>query len=174
MGLSTCCGIIKRHQGDIIVNTREGEGTEITVKIPVSMRSEKKKEFFEIKIPFKPAKILIIDDDNEVRGVLGDMLSIAGYDVNTFPTGKEGLLAFSETDYDLVFTDLGMPDITGWEIAGSIKKINLKTPVILITGWGDQFEKEQLKERGIDIIISKPFDRKDLLKTVKQLLKSRK
>lgn len=174
LGLSTCYGIIKRHQGDIIVNTREGEGTEITIKIPRSVRPEKKKEFFEVKIPFKPAKILIIDDDNEVRSVLGDILSIAGYDVNTFPTGKEGLLAFSETDYDLVFTDLGMPDITGWEIAGSIKKINLKTPVILITGWGDQFKKEQLKERGIDLIISKPFDREDLLKTVKQLLRSRK
>lgn len=174
LGLSTCNGIIKRHQGDIIVNSKEGEGTEIIVKIPVSMRPENKKQSSKVRIPFKPAKILIIDDDKEVRNVLGDILSIAGYDINSFPTGKEGLLSFSETDYDLVFTDLGMPDMTGWEIANSINKINSKIPVILITGWGDQFGREQLKESGIDLIISKPFDREDLLKIVKQSLKSRK
>ena len=174
LGMSTCNVIIKRHQGHIIVNTREGQGTEIIVKMPVSVRSENKKEPSKLRIPFKPAKILIIDDDKEVRDVLRDILSIAGYDIHISATGKEGLLAFNEIDFDLVFTDLGMPDMNGWEIANSINKINSKIPVILITGWGDQFGKEQLKESGIDLIVSKPFDRKDLLKIIKQSLKSRK
>ena len=114
LGMSTCNGIIKRHQGDILVNTREGQGTEIIVKIPVSVRSENKKEPSNVRIPFKSAKILIIDDDKEVRDVLSDILSIAGYDIHTSATGKEGLLAFKKINFDLVFTDLGMPQMNSW------------------------------------------------------------
>ncbi len=64
---------------------------------------------------------------------------------------------FSEHHFDLVFTDLGMPEMSGWQVAKEVKKINKETPVALITGWEVQLEQSELKKSGVDLWVNKPF-----------------
>jgi CheY-like chemotaxis protein len=72
--------------------------------------------------------------------------------------GEEGLKLFQDGPFDLVFTDLGMPGISGWEVAQEVKRLNAGTPVILVTGWGIQVDDEKKNMHGIDYVISKPFN----------------
>ena len=100
------------------------------VEKPVSKRKE--------KVTCKPqkqikAKILVIDDEKDVRELLGDILTDSGHETAIADSGSEGLKMFQQGDFDLVFTDLGMPGMSGWQVAEAIKEINGKTPVALIT-----------------------------------------
>jgi DNA-binding response OmpR family regulator len=72
--------------------------------------------------------------------------------------GEEGLKLFQDGPFDLVFTDLGMPGISGWEVAREVKRLNSLTPIILITGWGIQVDDKKKNMHGIDYVISKPFN----------------
>jgi CheY-like chemotaxis protein len=71
--------------------------------------------------------------------------------------GEEGIERFKNETFDLVFTDLGMPKVSGWEVGMAVKEMNPKVPVIMITGWGMELNREKLSESGIDLIVSKPF-----------------
>ena len=87
-----------------------------------------------------PAKILIIDDEEEIRGLLQEIVSADGHVVDIAPDGVTGLEKLAVQPYDLVFTDVGMPGLSGWEVAKKVKEINQKTPVALITGYNIIFE----------------------------------
>ena len=77
-------------------------------------------------------------------------------------------------DFDLVFTDLGMPEVSGWEVAKAVKEINPKTPVVIITGWGAMLDKRKARESGVDLQISKPFRVHELRELVFEGLEMRK
>ena len=82
--------------------------------------------------------------------------------------GKEALKIFSEQDFDLVITDLGMPGMSGWELTKQIKQRKSEIPVVIITGWGTQLSAEDMKKNKVDLILSKPF----ILDQVKQIIDS--
>ena len=69
---------------------------------------------------------------------------------------------FAPDTYDVVISDLGMPDMNGWELLGQIKQRDRNVPTILITGWGRQFSDEEAHARGVDFVIDKPFDQDEL------------
>jgi CheY-like chemotaxis protein len=69
----------------------------------------------------------------------------------------EGIKLFEKKEFDLVFTDLGMPRMSGWEVAEKIKCINKNAPVFLITGWNVELKGSEMKENGVDFFIKKPF-----------------
>ena len=71
----------------------------------------------------RPAKILIIDDEEHLRNLLADLLASDGYETKTAADGREGLASFQEGIYDMVITDLGLPEMSGLEVAEEIKKI---------------------------------------------------
>jgi CheY-like chemotaxis protein len=121
---------------------------------------------------YKQAKhILVIDDDEGARSVLSEILAQAGYTVDIAIDGQEGILFHQKKSYDLVVTDLGMPDMSGRDVARVIKKDNRDIPIVLITGWGMQLNSQ---DEGVDDIISKPFDRKNILTQIEKLLTSSK
>ena len=84
--------------------------------------------------------------------------------------GQEGLELFGRNKYDLVITDLGMPEISGWIVAQRIKEINPETPVILMTGWNMEIDDQTLKENGVDQVINKPFKIDRILPMIKGIL----
>lgn len=157
MGLSVSYRIIQRHGGDIGVESIEGKGSIFTIKLPVpkEAREEAKREIPHKKV--KKSQILLIEDENQLRKVLGEMFEVLGHKVTQVSSGKEGLKIFKRKKFDMVFTDLGMPELSGWEVASRVKQMNSHMPVVMITGWGDQFSEERLKRSGVDIIVSKPF-----------------
>jgi CheY-like chemotaxis protein len=116
------------------------------------------------------ARILVIDDEDSVRKILYQMLKAKGYQVVVASSGEEGIERFREESFDLVFTDLGMPKMSGWEVARVLKGIDPKVPVALITGWGVELNKDKMKESGIDLVVSKPFNFDQVVRLVSEAM----
>jgi DNA-binding response OmpR family regulator len=116
------------------------------------------------------ACVLIIEDEKNIRDILEEMLSTEGYEVTCAATGKEGIELFKKKRFDLVITDLGIPQMSGWDVADQIKSINPSTPVILSTGWGLKFDPVKMKSPNVDRIIKKPFNLEQVLEVISDLL----
>jgi len=174
LGLSICYGIVKRHKGKIKVESIEGKGTIFTISIPIPLEVPQDEEKLKEVQKISSRKILIIDDEEGVRNVLGGIFQHEGHRVTLAETGKEGLEEFKQGDFNLVLTNLGMPEMSGWEVAKRIKKIDPDMPVGLITGWAVATPKEKMKEEGVDFILSKPFDLIKVVREVNAALTSRK
>ena len=116
-------------------------------------------------------KILLIDDNEEILVTLGNFLSKHGYRVTSAINGLEGLrLAETEGDgFDLVITDLVMPNISGVAVTSIVKKKNPRLPVIAITGYGEQ-PGALAREVNADAVFEKPFQPGNLLAKIKELL----
>ncbi len=110
--------------------------------------------------------ILVIDDDDRVRTLLKDILVYGGHQVIEAPDGILGMKYLEEGECDMVLTDLGMPAMNGWEVAKWVKQKTPRIPVGLITGWGTPLDEEKIKESGVDLVIAKPFQVRDILEAV--------
>jgi PAS domain S-box-containing protein len=178
LGLSVAYGIIQRHQGDIQIESKSGEGTTVIVRLPVSeiLGKEETKGQESEKPPAQgeSVSILVIEDELDVRELLFDILVSADYKVKVASNGTKGLEICKEEKFDIVLTDLGMPEISGWEVAKAIKEIDSNTTVLLITGWGVEMEEEKLRESGIDRVITKPVRVGDLLNLVSEIMELKK
>jgi len=122
----------------------------------------------------KPSKLLIVDDDEEIQSTLKDFLIKKGYEVFSASDGLEGLklLETEEPGFDLVITDLVMPNISGVGLIAIIKKKFPGLPVIAITGWGEHPEA-LASEVQADQVLEKPFGLSELEKSLKKLLSSK-
>jgi len=157
LGLSICYGIITRHKGEIVIDSSEGNGSTFTITLPFVRAAEEEKESPQATTPVTPAEALVIDDEKIMRTLLSDILKNSGCSVDTAERGDDGLRLFSAKTYDIVFSDLGMEDMSGWEVARHIKDRSPNTPFVLVTGWGKQLSDEDIHKKGVDFVISKPF-----------------
>ena len=122
----------------------------------------------------KTFKLLIIDDNKEILDALCEFLSKKKYDITSASNGLEGLkyLEKEEQRFDVVITDLIMPDISGVALISIIKKKYPDTLVIAITGWGEHPEA-LATEAEADLVMEKPFELSELEKSLKKLLSSK-
>jgi signal transduction histidine kinase/ActR/RegA family two-component response regulator/uncharacterized protein YigA (DUF484 family) len=159
LGMSVSYGIIKRHGGEILIESEPGKGTTFIIHLPTGYGEEEAvvKKVTPLK-ESRQARILVIDDEDSVRDILSRMLKTKGHQVVVASNGEEGIERFRSESFDLVFTDLGMPKLSGWEVGKTIKGINPRVPIAMITGWGVELDREKLSESGIDLIVSKPFN----------------
>jgi len=171
LGLSVSYGIINRHQGTIKVNSVESKGTTFTIRIPLAEKIPEKKKTKAAPKKYKKAHILVIEDDKEVAELLHDILRNAGHQVEVVHDGFEGIKAFKKKKYDLVFSDLGMPKMSGWQVAKEIKDIDHKTPVAIITGWQINMSDDEVKKSGVDLVVNKPFQLERVLQLVEEGMK---
>jgi CheY-like chemotaxis protein len=118
-------------------------------------------------------RVLVVDDDSEVREVLEELLQADGHTVTAAADGAQALKAFEPEQHDIVFTDLGMPGISGWQVAEMVKREAPKTPVVLVTGWGAQIEAEKVRASSVDRVLTKPFQWFSVLEVLKDLGASR-
>jgi CheY-like chemotaxis protein/anti-sigma regulatory factor (Ser/Thr protein kinase) len=173
LGLSVVYGIMVRHNGDATVESEAGKGTTVTLRLPIApegpMTSAAPAESDQ-------AQVLVVDDDETVRTALGDMLRGAGYGVTLAASGLEGIAKVREREgpFHLVVTDLGMPDVPGWEVVEAVKQTETATPVVIMSGFDRARATRRAKELGVDLVISKPFDLQDFLNAVRGLLLGRK
>ena len=173
LGLSVSYGIITRHRGTITVDSTEGQGTTFSIRLPISENIIKENKPQPISRMQRKARLLVIEDERGVRELLSDILTGGGHEVETAPNGREGMKIFKKGKFDLVFTDLGMPGMTGLQVAETIKKIDGKTPVVLITGWELQLKDSELKKSGINLVVNKPFKMEQVLRLVQESMKQR-
>jgi CheY-like chemotaxis protein len=161
LGLSVNYGIIKEHGGDLCIKTAEGRGTTVTIGLPIPTAEEGgfAGTGSASQAPAgPPMRILVIDDEDEVRRVLASLLAALGHTVHQAAGGPEGLARLEAgPPVDLVLTDLGMPEMTGWEVAWAIKARWPHIPVGLVTGWGSQVDAAPGDHQMIAFRLSKPF-----------------
>jgi len=164
LGMSVAYGIVKRHNGKISISSRPGEGTTVTIYLNEAT-DEAQKPILQ-KTPELPAatpiRALIVDDEAAFAQVFMEMLTECGHTACVAATGQEALDRFKAEPFDLVFTDLGMPEMSGWQVAGGIKDIRPSTPVVLLTGWGAEVGEEQIAGSSVDMVLSKPVKMEDL------------
>jgi signal transduction histidine kinase/ActR/RegA family two-component response regulator len=171
LGMSVSYGIIKRHGGEILIESEPGKGTTFILHLPIGFGEKEIEE--KVLKPIKevrPARILVIDDEDSVRDILSRMLKVKGHQVVVASDGEEGIERFKNETFDLVFTDLGMPKISGWEVGKTIKGMNPKVPIVMITGWGMELNREKMNESGIDLIVSKPFQFDQVVELVSEAM----
>jgi CheY-like chemotaxis protein len=116
-----------------------------------------------------PRRILLVDDDAMVRRTMATLLQAVGQQVTEVDGGAAALAALARAPFDLVFTDLGMPEMTGWQVAEAIKARHPALPVVLITGWQDQVGTDAEQRRSVDAVLPKPSRLEDLLRVIREL-----
>jgi len=109
----------------------------------------------------------VVDDEADVREVLADVLLSHGHSVTLAGGGQEALACLERDPFDLVITDLGMPDVNGWDVARAVKSGRQGLPVLLLTGWADAVEAGVGR---VDAVIRKPFDMTKLAAAVSAAL----
>jgi len=172
LGLSVTYSIIARHGGMIKFDSEEGHGTTFYIKLPLAVETAQK-DMRKVKAAeTKAANILVVDDEPEVLKALGLNLEHFGHWVKGFTSGAEAIKAFKDGNYDLVITDLGMPEVSGWDVTRAIKEIQPDMPVLLITGWSIELDEEQKKI--VDGVIAKPFSRDSISSAIARVLPTRK
>jgi CheY-like chemotaxis protein len=178
-GLSGAYAVVDRHSGEITVESEPGKGAVFTIWLPVGTDAvEPLPALTRPAPPVTPpapkpvpgAKILVIDDSEEVREVLRELLSRHGYTVVTSPDGESGLVELEARSFDLAMIDLGLPGISGLEVAQRLKSRWPATRVALMTGYGDRMGSEDVKSKGVDFVLAKPFSLDQLRSVVDHAL----
>jgi len=118
----------------------------------------------------KKSSILVVDDEDALRTVLGGELASEGYEVRTAADGDEAISELDKAPFDLVLLDIKMPRLNGFEVLKFIKEKHEKTKVVMLTGFADLKNAIESKKLGADDFVSKPYDLVDLLTTIERVL----
>ena len=173
MGLAVTYGIAKSHGGDIRVYSKEGEGTTFHVYMPVVERDvvKPKAEHTDI-IQRGDEHILLVDDEQQLVQMIQQMLERSGYHVTPRTSSVEALEAFRAQSgkFDLVITDMTMPNMTGSELAASLLEIRPDIPIILCTGFSEVVSEEKAKEIGIREYVMKPIIWSEITSAIRRVL----
>jgi CheY-like chemotaxis protein len=153
---------------DIEARTKEEagfpSGDELSIEEVITIQGEKNKPLSRMK------KVLVIDDQPIVTDLLVSVLERMNYQAVVASCGIDGVKTFEKDRFDLVITDLGMPDISGWEVSKAVKQKRPDVPVVVITGWGVTPDPHKMKDSKVDFVINKPFQLDQLEKIVRDLL----
>jgi signal transduction histidine kinase/CheY-like chemotaxis protein len=169
LGMSVAFGIISRHGGSVEIESQEGKGTTFLIHLPLAEESLPEAPSGEAESA-RRANILVVEDAKALRDAFSRMLSRGGHSVRTAASGREALEILDRESFDLVFTDLGMPEMSGWDVARAVKGRYPNLPVVLITGWGAQVDDEEAREKGVDRILPKPFTIQEILQVTSEVL----
>ncbi|HEY3863105.1 MAG TPA: ATP-binding protein [Verrucomicrobiae bacterium] len=173
LGLAMVYGIVRRHGGDIEIESIPGRGATFRLFFPCATQAAQPGQAApEVSVPPRQ-RLLLVDDDPVLIRSLREVLESDGHVVVCAQGGQEGIDTFraacaGREAFDAVFTDLGMPNVDGRQVASAIKGISPSTPVIMLTGWGERLLAEGDQPAHVDQVLSKPPRLRDLRKALNQ------
>lgn len=118
-------------------------------------------------------RVLLVEDDDDNRELMAEVLTSAGCDVLSAASGQEGLKTLSEHSVDVVVTDVGMPGMGGLEMARAAKAIAPRVPVVVVTGWAERDDIASARGKDVDAVLIKPVDPDALTQTVSDVAQAR-
>lgn len=168
MGLAVSYGIIQEHEGTINVTSEVGQGTSFRIILPPADEVREERKADEKHESGRNARVLVVDDEEMVRSILQKLLSLKGHEVTAVSSGAEALELLDRQEFDVVFTDLGMPEMNGRQLARAVRNRFRNIPIVLLSG------DTNLGEPGedINVVLAKPFKIDKLDATIQDLLET--
>jgi CheY-like chemotaxis protein len=184
LGLAVSFGIVRRHEGSVAVDSELGKGTTFRIVLPAAQVDC---DALPLESEFAPAvngtadssatdpskgyqpSILVVDDEEGVRELLRDLVESEGCRVRMAASGRDALSLFGTQQFDAIFTDVGMPGMSGWELANAIRERNEKIPIAVITGWGEAVGSDEQREARVDWVVTKPFRAERISELVREI-----
>ncbi|MBU0678331.1 MAG: PAS domain S-box protein [Verrucomicrobia bacterium] len=174
LGLSVVHGIISGHHGAVTVESEPGKGTRFEIYLPRAKTpaADATASTQELQPQKGTERILCVDDEERIAQLSKRLLETLGYTADSFSSSAEALAAFRENPdmYDLVLTDLAMPELTGTELASTILQIRPDIPIVLCTGYNQTVTQEEVVRTGISKLVHKPFTRDQIARDLRELL----
>jgi two-component system cell cycle sensor histidine kinase/response regulator CckA len=176
LGLSVVHGIVTSIEGAVVVDSRPGTGATFRIYLPRSFEYPKADSMGagESQLPEGQGTLLLVEDEPLVMRVEQEILESLGYKVVAFPSPVEARNYFERDPgrFDLVITDYAMPNMSGLELASSIKEVAPDVPILMCTGYNQNISASELKLFGIDQTLMKPFTAIELGRVLQGMLRS--
>ncbi|MBI2468336.1 MAG: response regulator [Candidatus Rokubacteria bacterium] len=162
LGLAVAYGVVERHGGALTIDSEPGRGTTVVVTLPAAR---------DLVAPGTAprVRVLVVEDEEDVREVLVDALTEWGHEVLVAVDGNEGVRLANGDEFDLVLTDLSLPGRSGWAVAEALRARGREVPIAFVTGWGEELDPARLAGLGRVEVVSKPFRLDELAALVARL-----
>ena len=171
LGLSVSYSIVKRHNGEMRVDSQVGRGTTFTIVLPAAVALSSETPADADTLGSRRGRILLVDNDAQVLAILTEMLREGNHEVVPVASGPAAMDAFRPGAFDLILTNLGMVGMTGWEVAQRIRARDRNVPVVFITGWGlHEEDQERCRHLGIHHVLFKPVGPSELHRAIQSTL----
>ncbi|HEX7175931.1 MAG TPA: GAF domain-containing protein [Pyrinomonadaceae bacterium] len=163
LGLFVSYGIIERHRGQIAVESDEGRGSTFAIMLP------RVADAVVVAAPQRgparvagvlPLRVLVVDDEEVVRETLADMIGVLGHYATPAASGREALDLLDGAEFDVIFSDLSMPGMDGWELAREVRRRRHRARICIVTGYGKDTAPPDAdgEQSPADAVIGKPFN----------------
>ena len=175
IGLSVVNAMVVQHGGSVTAESAgEGRGSIFTVRLPLA--TERRQEQAVPLLQAAPAsddagaRVLLIDDNDDARDMLCELLRCEGFDVVQAATGRAGLYALDDLQISMAVVDIGLPDLSGYEIAALVRRgAPARTlRLIALTGYGQEADRAKAMDAGFDVFMTKPVDFEGLLAALRR------
>ncbi len=178
LGLAVVHGIVESHGGAIVVESELGQGAVFHIYLPVNDEEDLHSQSMQMEpepLIGGNESIMIVDDEKANLKLLSKFFQRQGYNVSVYSEGDKAFRAFQNNpcDYDLVITDMTMPNMTGTELSGKLLEISPSIPIILCSGFSEQVNREKTLEMGIREYFEKPLNLDMLIRAVRKMLDDR-
>lgn len=174
LGLSSCYGIVKRHQGEMQVHSIPGQGSSFSIILPLVKQPQERQAEKPEPVSGSKVKFLVIDDEINILKMLEMYFEDTQVDIITAMTAEEGLAAIRHHRLDVILCDMGMDDLNGLEVGRLVKRYCCesripKIPFLLYTGLERELDPGRLSEAGVDRVVKKPISCEDLLLIIQEV-----